>query len=224
MRSQCAWIARVPASKAQGFACLAATRGRGLEHAPVVEDARHVHDLPRPLGDPEHQVPVLGALELGVEAADLLDQVAAEDAEVAGVHLRPHPLRRPVGLEERRLVAAAAVDLVFVGVEVVGFGVGGQRRVDVGQRVGMQRVVVVEQGDELALGHRQRVVGGGDDAAVGLAREQADAGVAALRLGEHLRARAARVEQSSTRHSSQFAKRCRRTEFSIAARTSAGVS
>ena len=48
---------------------------------------------------------------------------AAQDAEVAGVHLRPHPLRRPVGLEERPGVAAGAVDLVLVGVDVVGLGV-----------------------------------------------------------------------------------------------------
>ena len=44
----------------------------------------------------------------------------------------------------------------------------------------MQLVVVVEQGDELAPGHRQGVVGGGDDAAVRTAVLQPDPRVAAL--------------------------------------------
>ena len=96
-----------PGFERPGLRRFAAAGGRGREHPPVVEDPRHVGDLPRPLGHPQDQVPVLGALELGVEAADLLDQRAAQDAEVAGVHLGPEPLRRPVGLEERPRVAPA---------------------------------------------------------------------------------------------------------------------
>ena len=120
-----------PGFEGPGLRLFAAAGGRGLEHPPVVEDPRHVDDPPRPLGDPQDQVPVLGALELGVEAADLLDQRAAQDAEVAGVHLGPHPLRRPVGLEERARVVPGLVDLVFVGVDVVDLGVGAERLVDV---------------------------------------------------------------------------------------------
>ena len=145
---------------------LAAARGRGLEHAPVVEDPRHVDDRARPLGHLQDQVPVLGALELGVEAADLLDQRAAQDAEVAGVHLRPHPLRRPVGLEEGPGVVAGGGRSCLRRCRRS--RPRGWRRSPRRQRegVGMERVVVVEQGEELARGHRQGVVGGGDDAAV----------------------------------------------------------
>ena len=50
-----------------------------------------------------------------------------------------------------------AVDLVFVGVDVVGFWVVPDRLVDQRQRVGVEAVVMVEQGDELAGRHRQRV-------------------------------------------------------------------
>ena len=149
-----------------GLRRLAIAGGGAGQHAPVVEDPRHVDDGACPLGHLQHQVPVLGALELGVEAAHLFDQGAAQDAEVAGVHLRAHPLRRPVGLEEGGGVAPGGVDLVLVGVDVVGLGVGVDRRGDAGERVGVQGVVVVEQGDELAPGHRQGVVGGGDDAGV----------------------------------------------------------
>ncbi len=58
----------------------------------MVEDAGDVDDLAGPLGDPQHEVPVLRTLELGVEAADLLDEGSAHHAQVAGVHLRAHPL------------------------------------------------------------------------------------------------------------------------------------
>jgi hypothetical protein len=145
-----------------------------------------VEDGPGALGRLQHQIPVLGALELLVEAADLLDEGAAEDAEVAGVHLRAHPLRRPVGLEEGRGVPPGEVDLVLVGVDVVGLGIAVDRRGDVGESVGVQRVVVVEQGDELAARHRQRLVGGGDDAAVALAVLDPDAGILALGSVEDL--------------------------------------
>ena len=123
------WVAEVlhrPLAGFEGprFRVFATAGGRGGETAPVVEDPWHVRHGSRPLGHLEDQVPVLGALELGIEAADLLDQGATEDAEVAGVHLGPHPLRRPVRLEEGRAVVAGAVDLVFVGVDVVALRIG----------------------------------------------------------------------------------------------------
>ena len=76
---------------------------------------------------------------------------------------RAEPLGRPVGFEERVEAATVEVDLVLVGVHVVDVVVGvdgGRHRAE---RVGVQLVVVVEEGDELAGRHRQRVVGGGDD-------------------------------------------------------------
>jgi hypothetical protein len=65
--------------------------GRGAQ-APVVEHVGHVEHLARPLGDPEHEVPVLRALEVGVEPTDLVDERAPQHAEVARVHLGAQPL------------------------------------------------------------------------------------------------------------------------------------
>ena len=102
------------------------------------------------LGHLQHQVPVLGALEAGIEATDLVDQRASQNAQVTGVHLRPHPLRRPVRLEEGAGVEAAFVDLVLVGVDVVGVRGGVDRLADLGECVGMEQIVVVEEDDEIA--------------------------------------------------------------------------
>ena len=171
---------------------LAAGGGRGLEHAPVVEDPRHVDDGAGALGHLQHQVPVLGALELGVEAADLLDQGPAQDAEVAGVHLRPHPLRRPVGLEEGAGVAA-------------GGGRSCPRRcrrsrprgcassasATWARASGCSRSSWSSRATNSPVGHRQRVVGGGDDAAVLLPVGDPDARVAAAAPRRGSRARAA---------------------------------
>ena len=118
----------------------------------------------------------------------------------------------------------ALVDLVFVGVDVVDLGVGRERLVDQLQRVGMELVVVVEQDDELARGHRQGVVGGGDDAAVLLPLADPDPRVGAAGARRAVSPTWGSREQSSTRQSSQSPKLWRRTDFSIARSTSAGVS
>ncbi len=155
--------------KGPGLGLLAAPRGRGLECAPVIEDARNVHDGSRPLGELQHEVPVLGSLELWIEAADLFDQQAPHHTQVAGVHLSPHSLRRPVGLEERAGVVAADADLVLVGVDVVGVGAPLDCLVDLDECMRVELVVMVEQNDELASRCLQSIVGCSDYAAVGLA-------------------------------------------------------
>jgi hypothetical protein len=56
----------------------------------------------------------------------------------------------------------------------------------VGEGVGVQGVVVVEQADELAAGHRQGVVRGGDDAGIALPVSDPDARVSGRRRVEDL--------------------------------------
>ena len=141
--------------------------GRARDDPPVVEDLGDVDDLAGALGDPEHEVVVLGALEALVEAADLADQRRAQHGEVAGVHVAAQRLRRPGGLaelvEERRRPrrpcprrcrgspprARAAIAAAIVL-----------------ERPRHQQVVVVEQGDELAAGGGDAVVGRDHDVAV----------------------------------------------------------
>ena len=67
-------------------------RGRALDGAPVVEHLRDVDDPARALGDAQHEVVVLGALEALTEAADLADQAGAQHGEVGGVHLAAQAL------------------------------------------------------------------------------------------------------------------------------------
>ena len=61
--------------------------------APVVEDPRDVGDAVGALGQPQDHVDVLGAVELGAKAADLLHDRAAVDAQVTGVAVRPQRVR-----------------------------------------------------------------------------------------------------------------------------------
>ena len=169
-------------------------------------------DLPRPLGDPQDQVPVLGALELGVEAADLLDQGASQHAEVAGVHLGPEPLRRPVGLEERPGVATRARRSCLRRC---------RRSRPRDLRAAPPSTSSSASGWSMSSWsrrttnspprHRQRVVGGGDDAAVFARGGDPDAVVAA-RGASRISRTCGCSEQSSTRQSSQSPKRWRRTE------------
>ena len=80
------------------------------------------------------------------------------------VHQRRHVLGRPAGLRVA-LDQPAVADDVFVGVDHVEVGLGGDLVGDVLEGVGGEGVVVVQQGDVVAGGELERGVGGGGDAA-----------------------------------------------------------
>ena len=151
----------------------------------MVVDPSDVLDLAGPLGHAQDEVPVLGTVVAGSEAAHLLDERPAGHAEVARVHLRAEPLGRPVWLQEGVVADALLVDLVLVRVEVVDLGVGADGQVDRFEGTGVELVVVVEEGHELAGGHVEGVVRGGDDPAGLGAVPDLDAFVAGRRLLEH---------------------------------------
>ena len=120
------------------------------------------------LRDPQHELEVLDRVEVGVEAAGALGDRAADDEQMADVHRPERVGRRPVGLEERVRPDAGRGQLVGVGVDDVAPRVLVERLGDPQQGVGVQDVVVVEEGDELAGGQPQRRVGRGRDPAVAL--------------------------------------------------------
>ena len=149
-------------------------RGRAGDDPPVVEHLRQVHDLAGQLGHPQREVVVLGALEPDVEAPHLVHQGRAHHRQVAGVHLAAQALRRPRRLAELLEDLAFPVDLVLVGVEVVGLGLRVDRLPHLGEGGGHEQVVVVRESDERAPGCPHAVVGGDDDVAVRLALDHPD--------------------------------------------------
>ena len=159
-------------------------RGRARHLAPVVEDVVDVLDVPGLLGDAEHQVVVLRPVVAVAEAADLLDQAAPDHREVRGVHVVAQPLGREVGLVVRRVRLAVHRHVVLVAVAVVEV----RDAVDLlrhhAQRAGLEDVVVVEQGHEVAARPAQRVAGRRDDAAVLLALVHPDPRVGRGELGQ----------------------------------------
>lgn len=79
----------------------------------------------------------------------------------------------PGGFEVGVGVAAPFVEFVLVGVEEGGVGAGGEGVGDLGERVRGEFVVVVEEGDEVALGESEGGVGGaGNVAAAGEAGDE----------------------------------------------------
>ena len=120
---------------------------------------------------------VLRALEAGPHAARLVIEPAADRREVRRVAEAEQQLGRPVGLELRRVAAAVGVDLVVVAVDQVGLGVGVEIERQVGHRIGVEEVVVVQQDQELAAGRGGGVIRGDGDVAVLAAVEDPDAAV-----------------------------------------------
>ncbi len=133
---------------------------------PVVEDPRDVLDPAGALRQPQHQLEVLHPVEGRVRSAHRFDERAAGQEQVADVHHAAKQFGRPVGLEERLAPPPAPVDLVFVAVDDVGCGLLVQAADALEQCVGVELVVVVEEGDELALRRRERPVGRRGDPAV----------------------------------------------------------
>ena len=176
---------RTPAAVVGVGLRLGVASDRRRQHPPVVEDPRDVMNTAGALGHAQEQVVVLRTLEAGVEATDFVDERAPGDGQMARVHLRTEALGRPVGLVERRDQLTPGREVVLVGVAVVDLRVivedGGHR----GERVAHDEVVVVEEGDELAGRHGEGVVRGGDDPAVLVTGDDAEATVGGAVLVEH---------------------------------------
>ena len=82
-------------------------------------------------------------------------------------------------------MAAGVVDLVLVGVKITCGGLPGDGLRDVQQGIVRQPIIVVEQGDEFAGGHRERGIGGPGDVAVLRAEDRFDTRIGLGRGFEH---------------------------------------
>ena len=150
----------------------------------VAEDPRQVGGAAGPFGEPQHEVVIVGAVVAVPEAAGSVGDGAAGDDEAVDVVLGAQPLRREVRLERRRDADAVGVDDVVVAVGDVDIA-RGEDGVHRRQRVGLEHVAVVKDGDQLAGRRGQSVTPGGDSAAAALATEHPHARVGRGRLGEH---------------------------------------
>ena len=164
-------------------------RHRTGDVAPVVQHVREMDDAPAPggdhLGGPQDQVVILRPVEACSEPADLVDEVASQHRQVAGVHRRAEPLGRPIGFQEVNRLAAIDQHVGLVAVHVVDVGSRVECRRHLLECGGHQLVVVIEESDELATSHRQPVVRRGDDATVLRPVEHTDPRVVVLERGEH---------------------------------------
>jgi hypothetical protein len=162
--------------------------------APVVEHVRHVVDGARDLGAFEREVIVLRAVDLRAGQLDLRKRGAADHEHMRDVVLRVEQVGVEIRLENRPFVAAVA-QMVLVAVQQVGFRILAHGDHVAVQRIRLDRVVMVHEGEIVALRRVDadiRVLG---DAFV-LACDDADARIVVLR--QHLvdlRAHAARVDE-----------------------------
>ena len=83
----------------------------------------------------------------------------------------------PVGLEVVVVAVAVFVDFIFVAVDEIGGGMGGDFEGDASEGVGADFVVVVEEGEKFAVSEGEGGIGRRGDVAVGLAQDDFDAGV-----------------------------------------------
>ncbi len=129
----------------------------------------------RASGEPQRQIVILRAAEFRAKAAYFVEEVLADHQQMQQVHHRQQMIGRPVRLAEMVDKFAAVVELVFVGVEEIDFGiyVDGLRHFVEGFR--RELIVVVEHGQVIAGRNLHRSVGCGGDTLVLFVNHDLDA-------------------------------------------------
>ena len=122
----------------------------------MVKNPRDVPDVPRSFRGAEREVVVLRAVEVRSHPAEFLEQLPPHHDKMAHVHVRQQQLRRPIRLELRAEADSIDIDFVVVGVQKIGFRMLRDIQGHLGQSVRSQLVVVVEEGEKIALGHGRR--------------------------------------------------------------------
>ena len=154
---------------------------------PVIEGVGDVDDLPGRLGQAEEELIILTAVVLHpLRAACGVHQPAAEEGQVADIVVGAEVVQHEVRLEVvEHHVLHLALEGRLIGIDEVGSllgdGLGG-----VPEGAGMEDVVVVQQGDEVAGGHLDAFVGVAGDELILLQLPVADTRVHSGALLHHL--------------------------------------
>ena len=145
-------------------------------HAPMIEHPRDMANLRglEPLEASQHQIVVLRALEAFAEPADRSQQVGAVKPEMVDEVLAQEKLRVPIRFEERIQAIPGGIDLVLVGIDKPRLGMRLDLERDACERVGGQRIILVEQGAPVAGGKGKGGVRTGCDVAIARAESHLD--------------------------------------------------
>ena len=154
---------------------------------PVIEGVGDVDDLPGRLGQAEEELIILTAVVLHpLRAACGIHQPAAEQGQVADIVVGAEVVQHEIRLEVvEHHILHLALKGRLIGIDKVGSLLGdGLGRVPEG--AGMEDVVVVQQGDEVAGGHLDALVGVARDELILLQLPVADTRVHSGALLHHL--------------------------------------
>ncbi len=153
---------------------------------PVVEGMRDMDDFPGLLGEAEEELIILTAVVLHpLGAACGLHQPTAEEGQVADIVVGAEIVQHEIGLEVvEHHILHLALKGRFVGVNEVGpllcDSLG-----SVPESTGMKDIVMVQQGDEIAGGHLDALIGVAGDELVLFQLLIPDAGVSSRPLLHH---------------------------------------
>ena len=114
--------------------------------------------------DAEEEVPVLRSVGLRTPAADGPQMLHAHDTEVRQVVGREHEIGRPARLEQRRNALALLVQAVLIGIDEIDVRLFVDDFGDFVEGEGRERIVVIEETDEVTGGQGQGAIGVAGDA------------------------------------------------------------
>src|SRR6185437_2660385 len=135
------------------------TRHRLRMAAPVVEYLGDMHDLASLLGGAQDQVIVLRTVEARAKPSDLIHEPSPEHRHMGDVIDAPQRIGRPAGLKVgAEALVAANPDLVLIAVKEIGVGVTVDGAGNFKESEGGERVIVIEESEEIARGQRHRLV------------------------------------------------------------------
>ena len=150
------WPVEVAQRAQAGLARIAAAGGC----APVIENVRNVADSPGARRSPKAEVVVFAPIESAPQAPQRPQERCAVGDQVPDVHPRGKQLRIPVGLEEGPKDRSPRIDLVLVAVDEIGAGMRSELLREEIEGMRGELVPGFEEGDQLARGQCEGVVGG----------------------------------------------------------------
>ncbi len=133
--------------------CADVARRARLVGSPVVQQLRHVHDLPGAGSQPQYHIVILTAVKAAAEQLRPLEQFSREHAEMTDVIVRSEIVGRKVRFEVQRdhVVDAVPLERRLIAVYIIRALLVDHFHILV-QRAGMQDVILVKQPDVLARG------------------------------------------------------------------------
>jgi len=132
------------------LASLDAPRRRPRAHAPMVQNLRHMMDMPSAFAHSQGQVMILSSVACRIKQADLVEHAASHREHMADIVVVPQQVEVEIGFEERVEIPSVLPFFVLVAIQEISVRTFENGKCVLIQQVGLDEVVMIEEAHEIA--------------------------------------------------------------------------